>query len=147
MSAVFNHTWAAMGAVQTLLTTELNALASAASVLSGAIDNTAGLAKFINLELYVAIQTARSAGGYVRIDICSSVDGTNYCDATAPIPQQLTQFPLDAAVTARYATRMNLPIPPCKFKLQITNVTGQAFGATTNTLKYTLHSEKSTEAV
>ena len=133
--------WETPGGVQTYLTTELNALASAASVLGAAIDNTAG-ALFVNLELYVGVQTARSAGGYVRIDICPSVDGTNYCDETVPIPTQLTQFPLDAAVTARYATRVNLPIPPTKFKLQVTNVTGQAFAATTNTVKYTLHSEE-----
>jgi len=133
--------WETPGAVQSYLGAELNSLANAAAVLGAAIDNTAG-ALFMNLELYVGVQTARSAGGYVRIDICPSVDGTNYCDATAPIPTQLTQFPLDAAVTARYATRVNLPIPPTKFKLQVTNVTGQAFAATTNTVKYTLHSEE-----
>ena len=133
--------WETPGSLQSYLTTELNALASDGSVLGAAIDNTAG-ALFINLELYVGEQTSRTAGGYVRIDICPSVDGTNYCDATAPIPTQLTQFPLDAATTARYSTRVNLPIPPCKFKLNVTNVTGQAFAATTNTVKYTLHSEE-----
>jgi hypothetical protein len=129
------------GAVQTLLTTELNALANAASVLSGAIDNTAG-ALYMNLELYLGVQTARSAGACVNVEICPSVDGTNYCDATFPCPQQLTQFNLDAAVTARYVTRVEIPIPPTKFKLNVTNNTGQAFAGTTNTLKYTLHSNE-----
>jgi hypothetical protein len=134
--------WQTPGNVQIYLTTELNALAAAGIVLGGIIDNTAG-AIFMNLELYLGVQTARTAGGYVGVDICGSVDGSNYCDATPPIPSRLTQFPLDAAVTARYVTRTNIPIPPTKFKLNITNATGQAFAATTNTLKYTLHSESS----
>lgn len=131
------------GALEPYLSTELNGLANAASVLGGAINNTEG-ELFINLELYLAVQgSARTAGGYVRVDILPSVDGTNYCDATVPCAPQFTQFNLDAAVTARYVTRVNLPIPPMNFKLQITNVTGQAFKADSNTIKYTLHSEES----
>ena len=133
--------WETPGAVQTYLTTELNALASAGTVLGAAIDNTAG-ALFINLELYLGVQTSRTAGGYVRLDLCASVDGTNYCDVTVPCAPLLTQLPLDAAVTARYVVRVNIPIPPTNFKLNLTNVTGQAFCADTNTLKYTLHSEE-----
>ena len=134
--------WETPGSVQTYLTTELNALASAGTVLGAAIDNTEG-ALFINIELCLAAQaSARTAGGYIGVDLCASVDGTNYCDATVPCATRLTQFPLDAATTARYATRVCLPIPPTKFKLNLTNATGQALAATGNTIKYTLHSEE-----
>jgi len=144
---VFNHLWSAMGSVVTLLSTGLNSLANTSAVLSDAIDNTSGLKKYINLELTLAQQGgARTAGGYVRIDICPSVDGTNYCDVTAPCARQLTQFNLDAATTARVVTRMNLEIPPAKFKLNLVNITGQAFASSGNTLKYTLHGEQSTDA-
>lgn len=142
MTAIISQ-WETPGAVQTYLSTELNSLANAGAVLGASIDNTAGKA-FINLELYLAVQgSARPDGASVRVDILPSVDGTNYNDATVPCGQQLTQLPLDAAVTARYVTRVCLPIPPTKFKLNITNRTGQAFKADSNTIKYTLHSESS----
>ena len=134
--------WETPAALQTYLTTELNALANAAAVLGAAIDNTGG-ELFINLELTLATQgSARTAGGYVGVDILPSVDGTNYCDVTPPCAPELTQFNLDAAVTARIVTRVCLPIPPTLFKLNFRNVTGQAFGATGNTIKYTLHSDE-----
>jgi len=143
----YNHLWSPMGSVVTLMTTGLDALANTAAALSDEIDNATAKAKYLNLELYVYTQEgARTAGGYVQINILPSVDGTNYNDATAPIPQMLCVMPFDAAVTARYAVRVNLPIPPCKFKLQVVNRTGQAFGADNSTLKYTLHSEQTTEA-
>lgn len=135
--------YSAPAAIQTLLTTELNSLASGSAVLSGAIDNSAGTYKFINIEGLIAQQGgARTAGGYVAIQICVSVDGTNYCDATAPIPQKIAQVGMDAAVTARYWTRANISIPPCKFKLNYLQVTGQAFASSGNTLKYSLHAEQ-----
>lgn len=136
-----------MGSIATLLDQELDALANAAAALSDAINNAATKAKYINLELYLYTQGgARTVGGYVQVNILPTIDGTNYTNETAPIPEMLCIFPLDAATTDRYVVRTNLPIPPCSFKLQLVNRTGQALGADNNTLKYTLHSEQTTDS-
>jgi hypothetical protein len=142
--------WEAPAAVQTYLTTELNSLADGGNKLGGSIDNeTDGTNEFFaNLELLVATQgSARDSGATVDVYLLPSVDGTNYCygaDATDP-PESayVGSFVLDAATTARYVTLHNLPIPPLKFKLLVINNTGQALAATTNTLKYRLHSLES----
>ena len=132
-------------AIQTLLSTELNSLANGSSVLSGAIDNSAGTYKYLDLHFYIAAQgSARSAGAYVNIEICVSVDGTNYCDATSPIAAPFARFPLDAATTARYATRAIIAIPPRLFKLNLTDSTGQAFASSGNLLKYSLYADQVT---
>ena len=47
-----------------------------------------------------------------------------------------------AATTARRLTKVNIPIPPLKFKLYAWNKTGQALAASANTLKYRRHNEQ-----
>lgn len=134
--------WAAPEAIATLLSTELNSLANAGVVLSAAINNETGLYTHMNLELYVAVQgSARSAGAYVAIYILPSVDGTNFDDETvaAALDAMQVYCALDAATTARYKVKCNIPIPPLQFKLQVENKTGQAFKADSNTLKYRRH--------
>jgi hypothetical protein len=61
------HTWDAPGSVVALLTTELNALANGSSVLSGEIDNSSGLKKYINLELVLAEQASARTGSTTRV--------------------------------------------------------------------------------
>lgn len=133
-----------------LLTTELNALADDASVLSAAIDNTDGAgngAHWLALELAVAEQAgARDADAHVAVYLLKSLDdGTtfDYGDASnaPPTTAWVGNFVLDAAVTAR-ASNIIVPAPTGKFKVLVTNVTGQAFAATTNTLKYALFTDK-----
>lgn len=125
-----------------ILTTELNALGNAMmSSASSAVDNTSNLDLFMDLELYVHTQgSARSAGATVEVYILPTVDGTNYADATYGNPELVAVFPLDAATTARYGIRRDIPIPPGSFKLALYNRTGQAFAATTSTLKYRTYS-------
>ena len=140
------HTWDTPGSVVPLLTTELNALDSGSSVLSGEIDNSSGLKKYINLELVLAEQASARTGSAVSVYLCASLDGTTFCDDTTPAPEFLCQFGLDLAVTARRVVRVNRLIPPGEFKLKITNSTGQAFAATGNVVNYSLHGEKSVES-
>jgi hypothetical protein len=137
-----------------LATTGLNSLANGSQYGSSAttlVDNSGGATGsvnatgdlYLNLSLYVAAQgTARSAGAYVSIALCAQVDGTDYCDSTSPCPTPLAQFNLDAAITARYVTLSNLPIPPGKFFLVLTNNTGQSFAASGNILYGSTHHEQ-----
>ena len=129
------------------LTTELNALANNDTILGAKIDNVADGENemFIALELYVNTQgSARSSGGYVAVYLLPSIDDTNFnYGDEANLTNAgclLAIFNIDAATTARYVTRVNLPIPPLDFKLQVQNATGQAFAATGTTLKYRLYS-------
>jgi hypothetical protein len=132
-------------AIVSYLTTDLNALANNGSVVGGTITATKDL--YIALELYVHTQaSARSAGGHVLIYLLPTVDGTNFsygANALEDAGSLLCAFNLDAAVTARYVVRKNLPLPPFDFKLQVTNKTGQALAATGSTLKYRLYSYES----
>lgn len=135
--------------IATALTTELNSLAHQTSATTGnsavssAIDNTSNLDMFIDVELVLGSQTARSAGGTVIIYISRTLDGSNYDDAEPTCSDVLTIFPLDATTTARRLIRCDLPISPGLFKLWVRNNSSQAFNASGNTLKYRTHSVKS----
>lgn len=138
--ATVNHE--AYGTLATALSTGLDALATATnSAESTAVDNTTGLDLFMDLELVLAAQgAARSTGATVEVYMDVSLDGTNYADASETTAELVAVFPLDAATTARRAVRRDIPVPPGLWKLFVRNVTGQAFAASGNTLKYRLHS-------
>jgi hypothetical protein len=139
---VASTTLKAYGTIVSGLTTELNALASAAAtVASSAIDNSTLLDLFMDIELVLVAQgSARSAGANVAVYMTRSVDGTNYPDVLAATAELLWVFSLDAATTARRCAVGDVPMPPGLFKWFAVNNTGQALGATLNTLKYRPHS-------
>ena len=112
------YTWTAPGTVQTYLTTELNSLASGSGVLGADIDNATAKATYMGVEILVAQQgSARAAGAYIQLFVIPSIDGTNYGDINAGSSSYLVQqWPLDAAVTARYLVARDIPIPPFHFK-------------------------------
>jgi hypothetical protein len=140
--------WESNPSITAYLTTELNSLANAAKVLGAAIDNSAALDMYMDLQLYVAEQGgARSAGARVDVYLVTAIDGgTNYGwgDATDTPPGEclVWSFSLDAAVTARYCVSRPFPIGPGHHKLVIVNNTGQAFAAADNTVGYRLLSEE-----
>ena len=139
------YKWETLPGLTTYLTTELNSLASAGLKIGAAI--TAGNEMWMVVELAVAAQaSARSAGAYVGIYVVRSLDGgSTYgygSDSLTPGAHNLAIcLPLDAAVTARVVNGLVF-IPACtQCKLLLVNATGQAFAATTNTLKYGFVSE------
>jgi len=129
-------------AIASALTTELNALANgSATAASSAIDNTSALDLFMDLTLTVATQGgSRSTGATVSVYLVPALDGTNYDDVTTTTAELVAVFPLDAATTARQATRRDVPIPPGLFKLFALNSTGQALAASGSLVEYRMHS-------
>ncbi len=128
--------------IASALTTELNSLGSGStSSASSAIDNTSNLDLYHDLTLTVAAQgSARSAGATVSVYMTMALDGTNYDDTNATTAELVAVFPLDAATTARQATRRDVPIPPGLFKYFVVNSTGQAFAASGSLLEFRAHS-------
>jgi hypothetical protein len=73
------------GSPAAVMTTELDGLANNARAISGAVDNTADLDFWDDVELVVTYGTAPSAGGTVELYLVESVDGTNYGDGDADV--------------------------------------------------------------
>lgn len=132
-------------AIASVLTTELNSIATNANTaVSSAIDNTSTLDLFMDLELVIATQgTSRLSGARIEVYMVRAVDATNYDDDHQETADLIAVFSLDAAVTSRRSSRVDIPIAPGLFKLFIRNVTGKTLAASGNTLKARYHSVKS----
>lgn len=131
-------------AIATALDTALNSLANVtASSESSAIDNTTDRYLFIDLELNIGAQTARTAGAWIGVYATYAPDGTNYSRAHQLTAELVAVFEYDAATTATRSFRRDRPIGPYLFKLFVYNSSTQALAASGNTLKYRLHSVES----
>lgn len=121
----------AYGTFTSVLTTELNALANAAtSTASSAFDNSTTRYPLFDIRLDLAEQgSARSAGATVAVYMICRTDGTNYDRASASTAELVAVFPLDAATTATKATRRGCSLPPENVEFFAVNSTGQAFAA------------------
>lgn len=134
------HKWLAAEAITTALSTELDALGSAAySNASGAIDNSVGLYPFLALELYLASLTP-VAGQDVAVYALYCLDGTNYEDgggAVAPAAATLIAvFDLSTSAGVKWRMRTGIAIDPFPFKLVAYNKGTTVFAATGNLLRY-----------
>ena len=142
MAQIFK--WVAGEGATAGLTTELDALASAAfSAASAAIDNTVGLYPWMDLEVNLASLTPGAGSPSIVVWINPSLDGTNYekvPDGSSGDKPPDAIFPLEASVAqASRVVVSNIPIPPLKFKLVLKNASGSALAATGNTLNYNRH--------
>lgn len=132
------------GSLQSLMTTELNSLASTqGAIASSAYDNSAAGNQFFwaDFELVVTYGTAPTAGGTVDLYLLETVDGTNYGDGTSgasPVTvstHYVGSFPLRAVTSAQRIIIRGVPLSPVAFKAQLINNGGQAMTASGNTLK------------
>lgn len=134
------------GSTTSVLTTELNSLASGSvCTASAAQDNdTAGardtLAQF---ELYIAAQGSnRAAGAYLALYILPEVDGTNYPDSTDECLDNYLAAVVsldDGALAARRVNVDAVRLPVGDWKAIVKNVTGQALASSGNTVKYRVY--------
>lgn len=141
----------AVGSWTTLLSTELNSLASSATAgalssvggTSGAFDNTyggGGIGGYTYGEIEVSIAApagALSSGAYVNLWFVK-FDGGAYEDGgSAVIPARAADVvvPLRAVTGAQVVIVPDTPIPPGVWKVLASQVTGQAWGSGGNTIK------------
>jgi hypothetical protein len=140
----------------TLLSTELNAIASGSAATSS-VAGTAGVFTETTHSSYPfggfsfnpggAFASAPSAGAYLAGWFLRSPDGTNFetivgtPSLTSPALPRSPDFiiPIDAAVGAsgsiKFAQGARVPMPFESYKLVLQNMTSQALAATGNTLK------------
>lgn len=138
----------ALGTIATLMSTELNSLASSAmtagAIASAAYNNTQGggggdgytIGEF---ELVIGTPAGSlNAGSGVFIWLLAQPDGTNYEDGgAAVIPQRSPNIiiPVRAVATAQRITISDVPLPPGLMKALVVQNTGQTWAASGNTLK------------
>ena len=140
-----NSTYIAPANEQTLMSTDLNALADDTVNVGGtAIDNTTNRYFYAEFELVLAsVDLSAVDNPGVELYLVPSYDGTNYADtgtdgsSTAYPPTQYLVAVLGVAETsaAHLAVSPHVMLDPLKFTPVVINKTGAALGATGNTLK------------
>ena len=141
-----NFLWGTRQSATTLLTTELNNLATAnGSAQSAAIDLTASGWQLGDLELVIASSSlAFTAASYVDIYFNVSADGTTYAKYTSGASWKLAQnyfaariwiHPATLSAEAIIEVAREVRIPSAKFKAILVSTAGVTLPASGNTLK------------
>lgn len=143
----------AMGSALTLLSTELNSLATSATLAAGAVSSVGGTSGLFNntasggsldgyafgrYELVLAAPAGTlSVNTAAHVWFLGSVDGTNYEDGSASvIPARRPDLILPVrAVSTAQRIAVVAPLFPANCFVVVSQNTGQAWGATLNTLK------------
>lgn len=134
--------WNAPSGVTSVLTTELNSLATnTMTAASSAIANQTNLDMYVDVEINLA-SLSPTAGSYVALYIQEAVDGTNYpaqsdADTRLTPSHLLCTVPTGvAASTAQRIAVRNVVIPPGTFKIKLDNQTGATLNASGSTVKF-----------
>lgn len=143
--------WSALSSLTTYLATELDALADSTTDTTGfsAVGASIGSSTATTFNRYMALSfnvgtatASRTAGGFAAACISYAADGTNYdSESDKAFSQIVATFPITATQSAYRMTKVNIPIPPLEFRMQMLNDTGQPFTATGNMLKYMTYNE------
>lgn len=135
--------WLAPAALANGLTTELNGLADGSYSNAGvAIDNEAGLYRFINFDIALPSLTPTGTPFVALFALYSLDNGTTFADgggAVAPRNTSLiAQFDFSTATGAKRAVAGGFPILPLQFKLVLLNKMGVSLAGTLNVVRYRL---------
>ncbi len=135
--------WNAPSATLTVLSAELDTLASGAmSAASAPIANQTNLNLYADIEVNLA-SVSFAAGSYVALYILEAVDGTNYpaqsdADLRLTTTQLLVAIPTGVAASAQRVVVRNVVIPPGIFEIKLDNQTGVTL-STGNTVKFNMY--------
>jgi hypothetical protein len=136
--ATVHQTWDP-AAITTLLSTQLNALSGGGvSALGTEYDNATNLFLYALFQLDVTFGTGPTAFTTVDLFLVCAPDGTNYNNGSSSIAVQnaaIGSYNMQNVTTQQLLSFYGIPLPPCKFKLQVSNSTNQAFPATGSTVK------------
>ncbi len=142
-----------LGSVVTLMSTELNSLASSAAPSAGAVSSVGGTSGLFNntagggglggytrgrFELELAAPGGTlTAGTAAYVWFLGNVDGTNYEDGSATvIPARLADLIIPVrAVSTTQRISVVADLPPGNWYVVLGHNTGQTWGSTANTLK------------
>lgn len=131
--------YTALGSLSTVLSTDLNSLASGGiSNASAEVSNGTDRNIRAVVELYVAAPgVTRTAAAAVAICAVPTADGTNYPDAVTDTMANyvVATLQLDASTTARRVVAWDVPVPPTAFKWRVFNLSGSAMASSGNELK------------
>ena len=125
--------WAAESEAS-LLTTELNNVATGSTTVDGAdYDNATNKFRFADFLFYGQFDAACSAGSYVELHIFYKLDGTNYGDGedgdvAAPVATGnsfVGAFAIGADAGPIYQQIIGVPLSPKAFRVAVKLVTGQ----------------------
>lgn len=137
------NSWATVGTPATVLSTELNSLASSAAATSGLgteYNNATGLFLYADIVLLLGADATAAAGyPFISMYIVPATDGTNYPNppaSTGLIPEnyRVGNFVAVPSTTFRRGIIRGVVLPPTKFKCGVMQVLGAAFNATGNTV-------------
>ena len=127
------------GTADTILTTELNALANNSNVIKAtAISPTSTEYTMVEVEIYVTFGVTPTANTGISIWFLREIDGTNFEDGSSTVTPTRSPdvvFGVRATTNAQRMIKTCL-LPPGSFKPLVRNDgTGQAFAASGNTVK------------
>lgn len=137
--ATINYNVVAAGSATTVLTTELNSLATATdSSASSAYDNTpsgTSLGYFNAIVEFVGTWgTNPTAQSNAYLYMTASLDATNFSDVSSTSSTLVATFPLRAVTSAQTVARV-IDLLPCKVKFFVRTDAGQTLAASSNTVK------------
>ncbi len=133
--------------VTTMLTTQLDSLASAGkTVVSSLYDNRTNLFFWADFEGVLASAITPSGSLTWEIFAIPTIDGTNYADGGASVVPSadclLGTLKFQAVSGAQRVVALRLPIPPHAFKIMVRNNLGGTLASSGNTVKMLPYDEK-----
>ncbi len=135
------------GSVTTLLTTELNSLASGGkTTVSAAYDNRTDGFFWADFEAVLATGITPGSSQTWEIFALPSVDGSNYADGgSSVVPSSgclLGTLSFQAVTGQQRVVGHHFQLPPDSFKIMVRNNLGATLPAANNTLKMITHAGK-----